>query len=315
VREWRLEVRAEALELAGWRARAAERGLSLSGWVRERVNRALAAELPLAMLEMDAWGAGAGEWRELFLAALRVGGSVSAACRAAGVSRTLVYRERCRSREFAASWELAREGAEQLLSDCLHAPAAVLAAPLGLRAALAERRQVGREGWGVRRRQGRLQVRLSEAEWSAWREAAAAAGLSVSGLVRRLVRGRVAAAGARECRPGSWRPVFLEGLRATGFVSGGCRAAGITRALAYSERQQSQSFAFAWQLAENAVRERELALLWEWGFVGVPTRKTTVRRCSDGSVITSVHESRRYSTWALIELLCRRVPDRFQRFG
>jgi hypothetical protein len=58
-------------------------------------------------------------WRGVFVEALRRSGSVAAACRAAGVSRTLVYRERRQSPSFATSWHDAEEEAEQRLTDLL----------------------------------------------------------------------------------------------------------------------------------------------------------------------------------------------------
>ena len=45
------------------------------------------------------------DWRPAFLAALRVLGSVSAACRAAGISRQTAYSTRRTSESFAAAWD------------------------------------------------------------------------------------------------------------------------------------------------------------------------------------------------------------------
>ncbi len=45
------------------------------------------------------------DWRPAFLAALRVMGSVSAACRAAGISRQTAYSTRRTSESFAAAWD------------------------------------------------------------------------------------------------------------------------------------------------------------------------------------------------------------------
>lgn len=61
-------------------------------------------------------------WRPAFLKALRFsGGSVQAACDAAGISRTVVYEVREKSPAFALAWEDAREAAaddaEALLFD------------------------------------------------------------------------------------------------------------------------------------------------------------------------------------------------------
>ena len=45
------------------------------------------------------------DWRPAFVAALRVLGSVSAACRAAGISRQTAYSTRRTSESFAAAWD------------------------------------------------------------------------------------------------------------------------------------------------------------------------------------------------------------------
>ena len=50
-------------------------------------------------------------WRDLFLQAFRNSANVRAACQAAGIDRTTVYKARQRSKEFAKAWQEAREDA------------------------------------------------------------------------------------------------------------------------------------------------------------------------------------------------------------
>lgn len=53
----------------------------------------------------------AGEWRPVFLAALRNSGNVRAACHAAGIDRPKAYDHRDRDPAFAAAWATALEDA------------------------------------------------------------------------------------------------------------------------------------------------------------------------------------------------------------
>jgi hypothetical protein len=59
--------------------------------------------------------ADAPHWRFLFLNALRETGNISAAARAAGKSRTAVYRRRTKSADFACRWDDALEEAADWL--------------------------------------------------------------------------------------------------------------------------------------------------------------------------------------------------------
>lgn len=63
--------------------------------------------------------AGRMAWREPFITALRQGGNVLAACRAAGISRKTAYQTRGSSTAFAALWAEALEDS----TDALHAVA------------------------------------------------------------------------------------------------------------------------------------------------------------------------------------------------
>jgi hypothetical protein len=55
------------------------------------------------------------DWQPNFFEALRVSGNVRAACRAAGIGRTIVYRYRERNLAFARRWEEALEEATDVL--------------------------------------------------------------------------------------------------------------------------------------------------------------------------------------------------------
>src|SRR5690242_10650815 len=57
----------------------------------------------------------AGEWRPLFLAALRNSGNIRAACQAAGINRTVAYDHRAADAGFAAAWAEALEDAVDVL--------------------------------------------------------------------------------------------------------------------------------------------------------------------------------------------------------
>jgi hypothetical protein len=290
------------VELARWRAQAVAAGVSVSELVRGRVQRALAGRAPRRIDGLDAALAQAGGWREAFLAGLGCGRSVSAACRLAGVSRGLVYRERAASREFGVAWELALQGAEQGLVSALHEEQGVVSrslrrAPLPLPAELGVAGRV--------RRSARLQLRLRCSELQEWQAVAARLGVGVSELVRRLVEGPGSAGAAALRRPCSWRGVFVEALRRSGSVAAACRVAGVSRTLVYRERRQSPSFASSWSLAEEEAEERLTGFLWLWGMVGIPRVKRTVTRFADGSVREVTVEWVDRSNWALYELLRR----------
>jgi len=298
----RIEVRVAATELELWREAALVAGVSVSELVRGGVNRSLASVEARWLVD----GPEGESWREVFLNGLRRGLSVAAACREAGVSRALVYRERTRSGEFGVAWELALEEAEEMLADNLHGPPLL---PRSLRSpSIRYGPGTQPECGGVRCRRARLQVRLTSRELEEWRAAAAAIGVSVSGLVRRLVRGAVVNPGGWERRTGSWRPAFIAALRQSGYVADACRIAGVSRTLAYRERGRSRAFAAAWEVAATNADERIEVLLWQRAMLGVPVAKRKVRRHSDGTQTTTVTEYRRYSTWALMELLRRRDP-------
>jgi hypothetical protein len=224
--DWvRVEVRLRPVELDRWRAQAVAAGVSVSELVRGRVQGALAGRAPRRIDALDAALAQASGWREAFLAGLGCGRSVAAACRVAGVSRGLVYRERAASREFAVAWELALQGAEQGLVSVLHEEQGVLSrslrrAPLPLPAELGAAGRV--------RRSARLQLRLRRSELRAWQAVAARLGVGVSELVRRLVEGPGSAGAAALRGACSWRGVFVEALRRSGSVATACRVAGVS---------------------------------------------------------------------------------------
>jgi len=55
------------------------------------------------------------DWRPAFLAAFAEAGSVATACRAAGINRSTVYRERQRDEQFAVAWADTEEGVTDML--------------------------------------------------------------------------------------------------------------------------------------------------------------------------------------------------------
>jgi hypothetical protein len=292
-------------EVGTWRAVASAAGVSVSEFVRDRVNQSLMSVEKRTGVRPEG-----GSWREVFLAGLECGRSAAAASREAGVSRTLVYRERPRSREFAVAWELALEEAEDMLADSLHESALT---PLpGRSSSIRYPAGTPPQRGGVRSRQSRLQLRLERSDAEAWQKAAAAAGVSLSGLVRRLVRGVVVNPGGLERRPGSWRPAFIAALRQSGHVTDACRIAGVSPHIAYSERARSPAFRFAWHMAKEVAADRIHALLWQHGVEGVLVVQRTVRtkknRDGTGTETVTVTERRRHSRWALMELLRRRDP-------
>jgi hypothetical protein len=305
----RVEVRLTPVELERWRAQAVAAGVSVSELVRGRLTKALAGRAPRRIDGLDAALAQANGWREAFLAGLRCGRSAAAACRLAGISRALVYRERAASREFAVAWELALQRAEQKLASGLHEEQGVLSGSLR-RARLPPPADLR---GGQVRRSARLQLRLRRSELRAWQEAAARLGVGVSELVRRLVEGPGSAGAAALRRPCSWRGVFVEALRRSGSVAAACRAAGVSRTLVYRERRQSASFATSWYLAEEEAEDRLLALLRRWGMTGIPRVKRTVTRFSDGSEVEETTEWTDLSTPALIEYLRRTYSEKYVR--
>jgi hypothetical protein len=303
----RVEVRLCPAELSRWRAMAARSDIGVSEFVRRRVNGALAGGFPREMPELDRALEGVGGWREVFLEALRDGRSVAAACRVAGVSRTIVYRERARSRELRVAWELALGDGDRMVDERLHDEQGALSR--SLRRAPLQMLDRGVVG-GDLRRSARLQLRLDRVDLEAWQRASAELGLAVSELVRRLVTGPGLVAGAAMRAPVSWRVVFVEALRRSGSVTAACRVAGVSRTLAYREREGSRAFAFAWEYALEEAKDRVVACLWELGMVGVPRVKRRVRRTADGLVasVTTTQSSRR-SERALIELLRVLAPE------
>jgi hypothetical protein len=66
---------------------------------------------------------GAGEWREVFLAALQTLPNVRTACRKAGISRALAYKERTRSSDFADQWSEALQDGIDVIEATLMARA------------------------------------------------------------------------------------------------------------------------------------------------------------------------------------------------
>lgn len=62
-------------------------------------------------------------WRPRFLAALESEGTVSAACKLAGIDRSTAYRERQRDEDFAVAWS----DVEQQVTDALEGKAVALA--------------------------------------------------------------------------------------------------------------------------------------------------------------------------------------------
>jgi hypothetical protein len=304
----RVEVRLTPVELERWRAQAVAAGVSVSELVRGRLNGALAGRAPRRLDDLDALLADSSGWREAFLWGVRCGYSAAAACRLAGVSRGLVYRERAGSREFAVAWELALQEAEQELAARLHGEQGVLSgslrrALLPLPAALGAGGQV--------RRSARLQLRLRRAELQGWQAAAARLGVGVSELVRRLVEGPGSAGAAALRRACSWRVVFVEALRRSGSVAAACRAAGVSRTLVYRERRQSASFATSWYLAEEEAEDRLIGLLWLWGVAGIPRVKRTLTRRADGSEVEVTTRWTDLSDRALLELLRRTYPEKY----
>lgn len=295
----RFELRIAPAELAAWQDAAASVGATVSEFVRGRVNVYVEAAVE-PVSRPTVWG-GDG-WQDSFLEALACGYSVAAASRTAGVSRTTVYAQRSASPEFAIGWELACEAAEADLCDGLveHAPSFSgpdgEAGPLALAGPIAPR---------AGRAQTRLEVRVSDEELVRWRSAAATAGTSVAGLVRRLVRGELRNPRQRELRSRSWRPLFVAGLRQTGRVAAACRVAGISRTLAYRSRAQSQAFALAWEAAQPVAEERLMLALWQAGVEGIPVKRTRTTTQRDGSVVTVTTEYRKPSDRAAMKLLRR----------
>jgi uncharacterized protein (DUF1778 family) len=297
----RLELRLTKDDQARWQTAAARARSSVSELVRERVNAGLARGAPRFMHEMEVVESAWCYWRESFLTALHHGRSVTEACRLAGVSRTLAYRERASSREFAVSWELALAAAEHELDERLHEEESTLSrsfrrAPLPLVAAAARSR-----------RDARLEVRLGRAELEHWRDAATQAGIGLSEFVRRLVEGPGSAAAAAAQRRGSWRVAFIDALRRSGSIATACRAAGVSRVLVYRERQLSPAFASAWQFALEGADDRLNELLLQRG-VGMRRVKRSVKR-RDGEIVSVTTQVwTQVSDRALIELLRRLKP-------
>jgi hypothetical protein len=110
-RSARLQLRLRRSELQAWQDAAAWLGVGVSELVRRLVEGPGSAGA--AALRRPC------SWRAVFVEALRRSGSVAAACRVAGVSRTLVYRERRQSASFATSWRYAEEEAEDRLRGLL----------------------------------------------------------------------------------------------------------------------------------------------------------------------------------------------------
>lgn len=85
---------------------------------RRRIRPAGAPPAPTRATQLRA---GAGRpWQPVFLAALAQRGNVSAACRAAGVSRAVAYEYREQSTAFAASWKDAIEDAMDRLEEAAY---------------------------------------------------------------------------------------------------------------------------------------------------------------------------------------------------
>lgn len=304
----RFELRVGEIELAAWRAAAAGRGLTVSEFVRRQVGGVLRAGLPQRWPGVEADGEVVGSWREVFLVALSFGWTVRSACGLAGVSRTLVYRERQRSREFGVSWELALEAADDRVRKQLRED--VVPSLRRRRFAAVEAVDVRRGARPGSQADARVQVRLEAAELEAWRKAAGDLGVPVAVLVRRVVNPSGPVVSGRAGTPASWRSAFIDGLRRSGSVAAACRAAGVSRTLVYRERAVSPAFAMAWGHADAEARDRWDDLLLSWA-MGIPAVKRVQKTRSDGTVDTITSEYKRYSNWALREWLRRRDPERF----
>jgi hypothetical protein len=244
-------------------------------------------------------------WRERFLIGLEHGFPVAVACRAAGISRRLVYRERRRSREFAIGWELAVEAAEAEASSRLHPETARLVDWQRLRA---ERARCSASSDRVGRFERRLRIRVSDAELAAWQTAARAAGLSVSELVRRFAAPTHNGGWSRAAPLTSWRTQFIRSLRASGNVASACRHTNVSRANAYKERERSPAFALAWECARDELEDEWCALNWKLA-MGVPTVSRTVRQKADGTQTVTVRISERPSVAAMMRLLKHFRPE------
>jgi hypothetical protein len=58
---------------------------------------------------------GAGEWKDVFLAALRIAPVIRQACKKAGISRAEAYRERQRDVDFAQDWvDAVKDGVDEV---------------------------------------------------------------------------------------------------------------------------------------------------------------------------------------------------------
>jgi hypothetical protein len=246
-------------------------------------------------------------WRERFLVGLEHGFSVAAACRAAGISRGLVYRERRRSTEFAIGWELAVEAAEAEASSLLlHREMARLVDWQRLRKA--KRAGCVASSDRVGRFERRLRLRVSDAELGAWQTAARAAGLSVSELVRRFAAPKHGGCWSHAAPLTSWRTQFIRSLRASGNVSLACRQANVRRGNAYAERDRSPAFALAWECARDELEDEWSALNWKLA-MGIPTVSRKVRHNADGTQTVTVRITERTSVAAMMRLLKHFRPE------
>ena len=186
-------------EVGAWRAAASAAGVSVSEFVRDQVNQSLMSVRKEPRLGQRGSRGGkkffSAGWGLSNRRRLSQGDTIADV----GVSRA-VSGHGCVQR-LPGSWRLRRRRACSLTASHESALKPLSGRPLSIRYPAGTRPRRG----GVRSRQARLQLRLESSDLEAWQRAAAAAGVSLSGLVRRLMSGVVVNPGRFEQRPGSWR--------------------------------------------------------------------------------------------------------------
>ena len=106
----------------------------------------------------------------------------------------------------------------------------------------------------------------------------------------------------------SWQEPFLEKLAVVGTVAEACRLVGVSRALVYSERQASPSFAAAWDKACDAAVGLVEAEVMSRGWYRHTQMVVRTTRYPSGKVVTTETEKWVKPTRALTSFLERMRP-------
>ena len=110
---------------------------------------------------------------------------------------------------------------------------------------------------------------------------------------------------------GRRKQLFLEALAARGNMTAAAHAAGVSRACAYLNRQNDDTFAKAWEEAEEIAADRLEAEAWRRGVEGVEEPVISLGKVVEGADGEPLM-IRRYSDTVLLALLRAHRPEKYR---